>query len=89
MSPPSKERLAWSAVPSVSFNPTDQRDLIEALSKARAMVIRCSSAERVGSERYQRCHAVSAAIDLLAGALTGDPELFWVKAHGGSRGSDQ
>jgi hypothetical protein len=69
--------------------PTEKQDLIEALARARSLIIRCSSGEPVGSERYQRCHAVTTAIDRLAESLTGDRELFWAKPHGGSHGTVQ
>jgi hypothetical protein len=40
------------------------------------MVIKCSSAERFGTPRYQRCNAVAERIDALAEELTGHASSF-------------
>jgi hypothetical protein len=64
------------------FGPDDQKRLIEALKEARHHVIKCSSAEKFGSARHQKCHAITVSIDALAEELTGDHTLFHVKPHG-------
>ncbi len=70
-----------------SFSIEDRGRLLEALGRARACTITCSSAERPSSERYAKCRAVTASIDALAEDLTGDPTFFHTKVKPSDIGS--
>ena len=60
--------------------------LLETLRGWRRDVIAVLEKERPTSALYKRCLALNKAIDGVAEEITGDPEHFHLKGHGGGRG---
>lgn len=56
--------------------------LLAALDQARTKTIFCGSAAGYGTQRWNKCHVLTGAIDDLAEELTGHREYFWSTGSG-------
>ena len=53
------------------------------MREVRNLAGMCGASVGYGSPRYRLVEALGTAIDALAGDLTGDPQLYSAKPHGG------
>ena len=61
---------------------------LEALRLCRTAMIGVLSRVRINSPAYSAARGVTAAIDVMAGLLTADPEFFWTKGVPSKSGSE-
>lgn len=64
--------------------PSDAQALLKAMGDARRLAIQCAGAEREKTPLRASAEALHAAVDDLAGQLTGNREFFWATPHGGA-----
>ena len=64
------------------FGPTEQKELLDLLGRARHRISLCGGAAGFGTSRHNKCDALNKAIDDLAEELTGHREYFWTFGHG-------
>lgn len=65
-----------------TFSHPDKQAFLRSLGETRALSTKCSSAEPYGSDLYNKCDILRAAIDALAEHITGDRTHFHLKGHG-------
>jgi hypothetical protein len=68
-------RKGWGT----SFGRSDELKLLDVITVARNLAIKMGSASGYGTERYQKGHALTVAIDVLAEEFTSDPTHFHAK----------
>lgn len=62
-------------------------EVLPAIEAARRASVRICTEAKIGGAEYEAAGKAMAALDDLAGALTGNREIFWSKHHGtGGRG---
>ena len=59
----------------------EKRELLDALGRCRAAILKGQAALRYGSPIYVMGSAIMDAIDAFAGLLTGDSTFFHAKPH--------
>ena len=60
-----------------SYAPSEKGEFLIALKAAREGAVKLGPAHGYHSAEYKACSALIHAIDALAGALTGNPSLFY------------
>lgn len=62
-------------------------EALAAIEAARHASVRICTEARIGGAEYEAAGKAMQALDDLAGALTGNREMFWSKPHGTGQGA--
>lgn len=65
-----------------ALSPATRIDALAAVQAARHASVRICTEARIGGAEYEAAGKAIETLDGLAGALTGNREVFWSKPHG-------